>query len=157
MGNELTGLGDCDVDDAPIEGWPTDRQGSNPSVRFPLGMPQLEPVPGTKFWVVTETFAYRDRRGKLHIVPNGFVTDGASIPALFWMSVGHPFDPDFICAALIHDEKWGRCKTWRDRTKANDLFREILEEQGKASCWGKFSLSTGVWFGKLGNALAFWR
>ncbi len=147
----------ADVDDVAIEGWPEVREPIDPSPMFPLGLPQLSPVPGTKFWVLTETFAYRDRKGKLHVVPNGFVTDGASIPGLFWLAVGHPFDPDYICAAVIHDFYWGQCRNWKQRTAANDLFREILEDQGKASCWDKFSLSTGVWLGKLGNALAVWR
>lgn len=146
-----------DVDDAPREDWPVDRIGANPSAMFPLGMPQLEPIPGSKgLWVLTQDWkCVLD--GVTYFLPNGFVTDGASIPALFWTCVGHPFDPNTICAALLHDFLWRQCKTWRQRTRANDAFRKVLQRQGAAGCWSRFSLTTGVWFGKLGNALAFWR
>jgi hypothetical protein len=95
--------------------------------------------------------------GIAYYIHAGFVTDGASIPALFWLAVGHPFDPNYICAALLHDYLWRQCKTWADRTNANHEFRRLLQVQGTASAWDTFSLTTGVWFGKLGNALAFWR
>jgi len=146
-----------DVDDAPIEGWPVDRIGSNPSAMFPLGMPQLEPIPGSKgWWVLTQDWKVV-LDDSTYVIFNGFVTDGASIPAAFWLLVGHPFDPDYMCAALLHDFLWRQCENWQDRTRANDKFRLVLEKQGTASCWDRFSLTTGVWFGKLGNALAFWR
>jgi len=156
MTNELTGLG-VDVDDALIEDWPVDRIGSNPSPMLPLGMPQLEPIPGSDgLWVLVQPWVCVVD-GVTYSLSNGFVTDGASIPSLFWICVGHPFDPNFIFAALLHDFLWGQCKTWADRTKANSVFDRVLELQGTASRWGRFSLTTGVWFGKLGNALAFWR
>jgi hypothetical protein len=124
---------------------------------FPLGLPHFEPIPDTPYYVCVRDFAYVDEAGTTHFIPNGFVTDGASIPGLFWLTVGHPFDPAFICAAVIHDKKWREAKTWADRTRANQLFREILRRQKVANCWERFSLAAGVWCGKLGNALAFWR
>ena len=130
-----------------------------PTRMFPYGLPQVIPVPGSeeKLWEFTADFAYVDAKGNWHFIEKGFQFDGASIPAAFWAVVGHPFDPDFVCAAAIHDKKWSTCRTWRQRTAANELFREVLRRQGTASRWARFSLSTGVWFGKLGNALAFWR
>lgn len=146
-----------DVDDVVIDDWPVDRIGANPSAMFPLGMPQLEPIPGSKGdWVLIQDWqCVLD--GVTYTVPNGFVTDGASIPALFWTCVGQPFDPDYLCAALLHDFLWRQCKTWKDRTRANQAFGRVLHDQGAASCWDRFCLRTGVWLGKFGNALAFWR
>ena len=148
-----------DVDDAPVDGWPEILPQSKPDAMFPYGLPQIIPVPGSrhKLWEFTADFAYVDAAGCWHVIEKGFRFDGASIPAAFWLLVGHPFDPDYVCAAAIHDLKWGSARNWADRTRANHLFREILERQGTASCWDRFSLTTGVWFGKLGNALAFWR
>ena len=146
-----------DVDDAPVDGWPEVSPRLNPCEMFPYGLPQIVPIPGTDSWRLTEEWAYRDAKGRLYVVPEGFETDGASIPAPFWAAVGHPYDPDYVCAAVLHDFLWRKCKTWRQRTAANRLFREILQRQGTASHWDRFALSTGVWLGKLGNALAFWR
>jgi hypothetical protein len=48
-------------------------------------------------------FAFYDPDGKRWSVPKGEPTDGASIPKVLWTVLGHPFDPDFINAAIIHD------------------------------------------------------
>ncbi len=146
-----------DVDDNPVEDWPQPHLGTNPSPMFPLGMPQLEPIPGSRgLWILKQDWACVVD-GVCYCIPAGFITDGASIPTAFWVLVGHPFDPDYMCAALLHDFLWRQCKNWSDRTLANARFRWVLEKQGTASCWDRFSLTTGVWFGKLGNALAFWK
>lgn len=36
-------------------------------------------------------------------VPAGFETDGASIPALFWPLLGHPYSGSTLRAATLHD------------------------------------------------------
>ena len=145
-----------DVDDQPLE-WPTLRPNTNASPLFPLGLPDLRPIPGTENYRLAEDFAVVTADGERDDIPAGFITDGASIPALAWMLVGHPYDPDYICEALVHDFRWRKAKTWRQRTAANARFRQVLREHATASTWDKFALATGVWFGKLGNALAFWR
>ena len=48
-------------------------------------------------------FSFYDPDGKRWHVPKGEPTDGASIPKVLWTVLGHPFDPDFINAAIIHD------------------------------------------------------
>ena len=146
-----------DVDDAPIEDWPAVHPRSATSALFPLGLPRLEPIPGTDDYQLTEDFAVVTADGERDDIPAGFVTDGASIPALFWALVGNPFDPDYIAEAIVHDHRWRKAKTWRQRTAANARFRKVLREHKAASSWDRFALATGVWFGKLGNALAFWR
>lgn len=36
-------------------------------------------------------------------IPAGSLTDGASIPPVFWSLLGHPFSPPFIAYAIAHD------------------------------------------------------
>ena len=36
-------------------------------------------------------------------IPAGFVSDGASIPRALWSTIGSPFHPRFMPAALYHD------------------------------------------------------
>lgn len=36
-------------------------------------------------------------------IPEGYITDGASIPRLFWEEIGSPYQPKFMLAAIIHD------------------------------------------------------
>jgi hypothetical protein len=146
-----------DVDDAPREDWPAIRPHSTPSAMFPLGLPDLEPIPGTENYRLVSDFAVVTPDGERDDITAGFVTDGASIPGFAWLAVGHPFDPDYICEAIVHDKRWRKARTWAERTAANQRFRKVLREHGKASRWDRFALATGVWFGKLGNALAFWK
>ena len=37
------------------------------------------------------------------VVPNGFESDGASIPALLWPLLGHPYSGSILRAAILHD------------------------------------------------------
>ena len=38
-----------------------------------------------------------------YTIPAGFISDGASIPRALWSTIGSPFYPKFIPAALYHD------------------------------------------------------
>lgn len=38
-----------------------------------------------------------------YVVPAGFVSDGASIPKIFWPVITSPFNPKIIRGAIIHD------------------------------------------------------
>ena len=37
------------------------------------------------------------------VVPKGFETDGATIPALFWPIMGHPLSGSLVKATTLHD------------------------------------------------------
>ena len=52
---------------------------------------------------LAEDFAYVDPTGKRWTAPAGLETDGASIPALLYPVVGHPFDSSYLRAAIVHD------------------------------------------------------
>lgn len=52
---------------------------------------------------LTEDFAYVDPAGKEWSVPAGAVINGASIPRLFWRSVGPPYVGNYRRASVVHD------------------------------------------------------
>ena len=57
---------------------------------------KLQPYDKHKF-ILLEDFKYKD-----HVVPKGFITDGATIPRIFWF-IYPPNRPDYLPAAVIHD------------------------------------------------------
>lgn len=57
-----------------------------------------------KLWVVKESFQFysgEKEDGKVIVVPEGFVTDFASIPRLFWIILTP--DGQYTQAAVLHD------------------------------------------------------
>lgn len=68
--------------------------------------PTLIPVaePGKSRMVLQHPFQYTHRLGAIYGVEEGYITDGASIPRLFWSSIGHPFQSQYLRAAIIHDK-----------------------------------------------------
>jgi hypothetical protein len=50
-----------------------------------------------------ETFWYIDPQGRRWEAPQGFVTNGASIPRTLWSSIGSPFTGNYRRASIIHD------------------------------------------------------
>ncbi len=61
-------------------------------------------------------------------VPAGFVTDGASIPRLFWALLG-PFGPWFA-AAIIHDYLYSDLNTRFTREQSDLIFKEAMFNLG---------------------------
>lgn len=80
-------------------------------------------------------FRYISSRGTI-TVPCGFLTDGASVPRVFW-GIFDPWGPYFP-AALIHDWLYSRSSTGRvtcDRATADAVFLEAMERIGVG--WAK--------------------
>lgn len=123
---------------------------------FPLGLPKLEPIPGTRYYRLIEPFGYVTRRGRGIEIPAGFVTNGASIPRFFWRLVGDPFAPDYVCAAVVHDWLWGNAHSWGERRAANGVFAEILRLQGTAGWMTRCELETGVFLGNVWETVWPW-
>jgi hypothetical protein len=79
-----------------------------------------------------------------HDVPEGYVTDGLSVPRLLWPTIGHPFDPRKLPCGLVHDvlcdqaaglrESGARKAGWETRRYADALFGEMLEWSGVGWC-----------------------
>src|SRR5271154_7170490 len=59
-------------------------------------------------------FNYIDPQGTLWLAPKGLISDGASIPQIFWSLIGGPLDENYRDAAVIHDEYCDtRSRTWQ--------------------------------------------
>ncbi len=72
----------------------------------------------------------RDWVSGRHTVPNGFQTDGASIPRPLWFLIGSPFAPESIQAAVLHDYLYSspwRVGVWT-RGMVDREFRGMLME-----------------------------
>jgi len=41
-----------------------------------------------------------------YLIPSGYITDGASIPRLFWRFIGGPYSHPYIYPALVHDFRY---------------------------------------------------
>jgi hypothetical protein len=64
-------------------------------------------------------------------VPMGFVTDGASIPRMFWSIMG-PHGPWFY-AAIIHDYLYAKASDGRfdcSRAEADEIFLAAMKDLG---------------------------
>lgn len=69
-------------------------------IRF-LTEPTLERWFRGRMRLVTPLVAHVNGR---HVeVPKGFITDGASVPAIFWPVISHPLSPSSLRAAILHD------------------------------------------------------
>ncbi len=59
---------------------------------------------GRQKWEVLAPFSWpMDLDGNIVIVPEGFITDGASIPRIFWTLIGPPMGGDYDQSAVLHD------------------------------------------------------
>lgn len=61
-------------------------------------------------------------------VPAGFVTDGASVPQVFW-NILSPFG-DYFGSALIHDYLYSPANNWFTRAEADEIFLEAMTLAG---------------------------
>lgn len=75
----------------------------------------VNPVYTNRFKVKTD-YVYKDIT-----VPEGYTTNGADIPRVFW-SIVPPFKPKYLPAIVVHDYLCDR----GEYLKADDYFEEIL-------------------------------
>lgn len=67
------------------------------------GTVQAEWLPdGRKMRLVTD-FSYLDPSGVEWRAPKGAIVDGASIPRVFWLYIGGPFEGQYRNASVVHD------------------------------------------------------
>jgi len=62
---------------------------------------------------------------KIH---RGFVWDGASIPRVFWLTIGGPYHPKFSVAGLVHDYLYRTQPL--PRKEADEIFYRLLRFNG---------------------------
>lgn len=92
-----------------------------------IGIYQIEEV--DPYSVKTlQDIIYIANNGDIVLVPVGFVTDGASIPKIFWSIIGSPFTGKYKKPALIHDYLYATHLTSRKR--ADSIFIEGMKYLG---------------------------
>lgn len=111
-----------------------------------LAYPQLvkvkEPVGGRSEWRLETDLVYQDAKGRRWVVPEGYITDFASVPhtpLASWLFRDHAH-----MAAVLHDylctDYYPDLMTWRE---AADLFREAMLVEG-VSAWRAWAMYWAV-------------
>jgi uncharacterized protein DUF1353 len=92
------------------------------------GTLQVEPlVDGVNVKLIAP-FGYVDAKGRAWDVPAGAVTDGASIPRVFWVT-RPPFTGKYRQAAVIHDHYCStKSRSWQD---THNVFYEAMLTAGE--------------------------
>lgn len=76
-----------------------------------------------KIWKTEQVLCYHTKNEQTITVPAGFLTDGASIPHIFWSIIGSPFGR-YCNAAIIHDYLYFLVD--RTRQEADNIFYEAM-------------------------------
>jgi hypothetical protein len=88
-------------------------------------------------------FLYRDSNGVLWEVPEGFLSDGASIPEQLWVAVGGPYSGPYRDAAVIHDYYcYTKERTWEE---VHNVFLEASLNRGTPE-WKAQYMYAGILF-----------
>lgn len=109
----------------------------------PLHLRDLVPPDGRRF-VLEDDFAYVDRKGVQWLAPTNLLTDGASIPSIFWSVIGGPWDGLYREAAVVHDAYCcAQTAPWQD---VHRMFYEAMRCSGVAWVQAK-TMFYAVWVG----------
>jgi hypothetical protein len=88
----------------------------------------LRRIDGTPLFRLTEDYAFRSSRGVTWTVRSGFVTDGASIPSIFYSLIGPPVGGEYTEAAVLHDAV---CRSgWIPLRDCDKLMHEVMVAHG---------------------------
>ncbi len=99
---------------------------------------------GDDKWQLTKVLIYETLSGNLIIVPQGFISDGASIPRFFWRLIGSPWSGKYGRAAVVHDFM---CFSKEfTRKQADIVFYESMKELG-VPYWKRKIMYFAVRFG----------
>jgi hypothetical protein len=82
---------------------------------------------GSRLLMLSERFRYFSSYGAIY-VPSGMVTDGASIPRMFWAIMG-PMG-DYFKASVVHDFLYSRYNKEFSRKEADLIFKEAMFNTG---------------------------
>ena len=114
-----------------LAGWLSDLLPKVPQPTQPIAAPLLKPFANNRDWVLAKDLLYRigDTNVTIH-VPQGFVTDFASIPQAFW-SFGLSPNGDYSKAAIVHDYLyWSQGCT---RLQADNILLIAMKESNVAT------------------------
>lgn len=87
--------------------------------------------------------------GALIVVPQGYVTDGSSIPRVFW-PLFNPWYTEARRASCVHDYIYSHLYSRFSRKFADDLFREIMLIDGASTFVANIFYHSVRLFGKGG-------
>lgn len=88
-------------------------------------------------------FSYKDSNGTVWDVPEGFLSDGASIPEQLWAVVGGPYSGPYRDAAVIHDYFcYTKKRKWED---VHEVFLEAALNRGTPE-WKAQYMYAGILF-----------
>lgn len=90
-----------------------------------IGSLKIEEVRKGRLWKTLDSFTYVASGNQRIQVPEGFKTDGASIPRIFWTIVGHPMSR-YAQAAVVHDYLYHIRQFTRARS--DEVFLEAMED-----------------------------
>ncbi len=94
---------------------------------------------GSGRWIVEEPLVYISDAGSLYTVPQGFITDLASIPRFLW-SIWPPFGR-YASAATLHDYF---CESdWISRKDGDKVFLEAMK-YSNVPVWKRYIIYWGV-------------
>ena len=79
-------------------------------------------------FLLTKSFEIIDSRNVKWVAPQGFKTDGASIPKWLRPVIGDPFKGKTLEAAIIHDS--GCQYQTQSQKDTHRIFRELCEDNG---------------------------
>lgn len=96
---------------------------SNNAYRLTGSLPHLVPFYDGKGYILVGDYTI-DVLGTEVTINKGFLFDGASLPAVTWMTFNTPFDPELMIGALVHDFCYWTGILPRD--KADELFKSCL-------------------------------
>jgi hypothetical protein len=82
---------------------------------------------GSRVFRLDHYFRFESEYGAI-TVPTGFLTDGASIPRIFW-SILSPFG-QYFPAAIIHDFLYSSSNDEFTRGESDEIFLDAMDEIG---------------------------
>lgn len=97
-------------------------------------------------WEVHEDWCWPETENSWWMVRNGFRTDLASIPRIFWRVIGHPASGDVVAASVLHDALYRVQVTTRAEADER-LYRAMLARgANRAKAWAVWlGVRTGGW------------
>lgn len=117
---------------------------------------------GKQLWVVKKTFSYYldNEQNRRVVVPEGYLTDGASVPRPFW-SIVPPWG-DYGQAAVMHDWLCEYLRVWDTREgrwikitrdECDSIFNEAMKTLGVSDRLRKVMYGAVVTYGHLASII----
>ena len=79
------------------------------------------------------------------VIPNGFHSDGCSIPRMFWTIIGHPLAIDYMREAFLHD--WLYYTQPCARKIADKILYDEMKKSGRVGWFRRSLIYRGIRIG----------